>query len=69
MSTATDPFYHDQLAALAVYLEDADGMEIDFPEGLTDHGRRLMDTLGVTTLTPDKETESCNDSRHSDWAP
>ena len=31
-----------------MYLEDADGMEIVFPEGITDHGRRLMDTLGVT---------------------
>lgn len=47
----TDPFYHDQLDALAQRLEEAEGMEVDFEP--TPQGRRLLAAIGVVV----KETE------------
>lgn len=51
MTTPTDPFFQDPLAALAVHLEDARGMEIEFDRELEPHQLALLKTMGVTPIT------------------
>jgi len=43
------------------FLDDARGLTVNFPDGISEHGQRLMDSLGVQVTTDPFATSTGSD--------